>query len=79
VGKVYPVTPKALMRRLNVLIPAAAALMLGGCTSQPALTYDLVIANGRVADPESGLDGVRYIGIRGVKIDVVSPTPLAGA
>jgi N-acyl-D-aspartate/D-glutamate deacylase len=58
---------------------AVAAVMLGACASQPAPTYDLVIANGRVIDPASGLDGVRHIGIRSGKIDVVSPTPLAGA
>jgi hypothetical protein len=26
-------------------------------------TYDLVVANGRVMDPESGLDAVRHVGI----------------
>jgi hypothetical protein len=29
----------------------------------PASGYDLVIANGRVMDPESGLDAVRNVGI----------------
>src|SRR4029453_691298 len=29
-------------------------------------------------DPESGLDAVRHIGIRGAKIEVVSETPLTG-
>jgi N-acyl-D-aspartate/D-glutamate deacylase len=41
-------------------------------------TYDLVIANGRVMDPESGLDGVRSVGIRGDKIVAISETPLTG-
>ena len=27
--------------------------------------YDVVLAHGRVMDPASGLDGVRYVGIRG--------------
>jgi N-acyl-D-aspartate/D-glutamate deacylase len=68
------------MRRANALVAAAAALTLAGCTSQPAApSYDLVIANGRVMDPESGLDDVRHVGIRGGKIEAVSPTPLAGA
>lgn len=81
------------MRRLHALIAAAAALMLAGFAIQPgspprvvgavgwkqAATYDLVIANGRVIDPESGLDGVRHVGIRGGTIAAVSPTPLAGA
>jgi N-acyl-D-aspartate/D-glutamate deacylase len=41
-------------------------------------TYDLVIANGRVMDPESGLDGVRNIGIQGHKISAISAEPLRG-
>src|SRR5688500_11662141 len=63
----------------NVLIAAAAALMLATCAGQPASTYDLVIANGRVMDPDSGLDAVRHVGIRGVTIEAVSTTPLTGA
>jgi dihydroorotase len=43
-----------------------------------AQEYDVVVANGRVLDPASGLDGVRYIGIRGGKIAAVSATPLRG-
>ena len=30
-------------------------------------------------DPESGVDGVRHIGIRGAKLEAISETPLAGA
>ncbi len=41
-------------------------------------TYDTVLANGRVMDPESGLDAVRYVGIRGSRIEAVSATPLQG-
>jgi N-acyl-D-aspartate/D-glutamate deacylase len=41
-------------------------------------TYDLVIANGRVMDPESGLDAVRSVGIRGGKVAAISEGPLAG-
>jgi N-acyl-D-aspartate/D-glutamate deacylase len=66
------------MRHTNVLIAVAAALMLTGGVSQPAPPYDLVIANGRVMDPESGLDALRHVGIRGGKIVAVSPTPIAG-
>lgn len=49
---------------------AAAALL-----AQP---YDIVIRNGRVMDPESGLDAVRYVGIRGTKIAAVSAKALKG-
>ena len=47
---------------LHLAIAGAIAL-LASCAAQPAPTYDLVIANGRVMDPESGLDAVRHVGI----------------
>jgi N-acyl-D-aspartate/D-glutamate deacylase len=40
--------------------------------------YDLVIANGRVMDPESGLDAVRNVGISGGKIRAISTGALQG-
>jgi N-acyl-D-aspartate/D-glutamate deacylase len=40
--------------------------------------YDLVIANGRVMDPESSLDAPRALGIIGGKIAAISETPLKG-
>jgi dihydroorotase len=43
-----------------------------------AQQYDLVIANGRVMDPASGLDGVRYVGISAGKIAAVSQAPIRG-
>ncbi len=41
-------------------------------------TYDIVLANGRVMDPESNLDAVRNVGIRGGRIAAVSASPLEG-
>ena len=40
--------------------------------------YDLVIFNGRVMDPESGLDAVRNVGIKGDKIDIITEQPIQG-
>jgi N-acyl-D-aspartate/D-glutamate deacylase len=40
--------------------------------------FDIVIANGRVMDPETKLDAVRHIGIRGKSIATISATPLKG-
>lgn len=40
--------------------------------------YDVVIANGRVMDPESGLDAVRNVGIIAGKIRAISSSPLNG-
>jgi N-acyl-D-glutamate deacylase len=40
--------------------------------------YDLVIAGGRVLDPETNLDAVRHVGIKGGKIVAISEKPLQG-
>jgi N-acyl-D-aspartate/D-glutamate deacylase len=40
--------------------------------------FELVIANGRVVDPASNLDAIRYVGIDGGSIKAVSTTPLEG-
>src|ERR1700719_3838937 len=40
--------------------------------------YDMVIANGRVMDPETGLDAVRNVGITAGKIRAISAEPLKG-
>lgn len=40
--------------------------------------YDVVIANGRVTDPESGLDAVRNVGIIDGKIRAISASTLRG-
>ncbi|MBL8203229.1 MAG: amidohydrolase family protein [Blastocatellia bacterium] len=40
--------------------------------------FDLVIANGRVVDPDSKLDAVRHVGIRGKSIAAISASPLKG-
>ena len=61
-----------------VLFGAAAGLFERSGMSDAAETYDLVIANGRVMDPESSLDAVRNVGIRGGKIAAISEGPLAG-
>ena len=47
-------------------------------TVRAANEFDLVIAGGRVMDPESGLDGIRNVGITGGKITAISATPLQG-
>jgi N-acyl-D-aspartate/D-glutamate deacylase len=64
---------------LTLLIVAVPASLLLSCSGQPSPAYDLVIANGRVIDPESGLEAVRHVGIRGGSIAAISETPLAGA
>ena len=46
--------------------------------SAAAQPYDTVISRGRVMDPESGLDAVRDVGIRGGKIAAISQARLQG-
>jgi N-acyl-D-aspartate/D-glutamate deacylase len=40
--------------------------------------YDIVILNGRVMDPETGMDSIRNVGISGGKIAAISESPLTG-
>ncbi len=51
---------------------------LAGCGPTGAASFDLVILNGRVMDPASGLDAVRTVGVRSGRIAALSETPLAG-
>lgn len=53
-------------------------LLGGGAASGAEAGYDLVLRQGRVVDPESGLDAVRDVGIRGGVIQAVSTGPLTG-
>lgn len=43
-----------------------------------AQQYDVVLTNGRVMDPESGLEAVRNVGITGGRIAAISASPLQG-
>ena len=54
------------------------SILITGCSGQPTEVFDLVVANGRAVDPESGLDAVRHIGVRDGTIAAVSETPLQG-
>jgi N-acyl-D-aspartate/D-glutamate deacylase len=54
----------------------ALGLVLAGAAQSEE--FDLVIANGRVIDPESGLDAVRNVGIQGGVIRALTEEPLAG-
>ena len=56
----------------------SALLFLPLLTAQSVPSFDLVIAGGRVMDPESGLDAVRHIGITAGKIVAISAQPLSG-
>lgn len=59
-------------RVLPLLLVALAA------SAQSQETFDIVLANGRVMDPESGLDASRNVGIRGGRIAAISQEVLSG-
>ena len=63
---------RVLTRALTIGVAVALTTLLH------AQGFDLVIAGGRVIDPESGLDEIRNIGIRGRTIAAISPAPLTG-
>lgn len=61
------------MRRMKIFW--LVAMMAGAAAGQ---VYDVVLAGGRVMDPESGLDATRDVGIRAGRIAAISERPLQG-
>ncbi len=61
-----------------VLLGSVVGAFEGTAALKGAETYDVVIANGRVMDPESGLDATRNVGIRAGKIATISAELLQG-
>jgi dihydroorotase len=68
--------------RITVAATALLAVYFGVGAKKNAvpddLTYDIVIANGKVMDPESGLDAVRNVAISGGQIRAISTEVLKG-
>jgi dihydroorotase len=63
----------------TAIIVLSGALLGGGRAAHAQTTeFDLVLASGRVMDPETGLDAVRNVGIRGDRIVEISASPLRG-
>jgi len=63
---------------IGVVLAFAFGRVVGESPDAAAETYELVIANGRLMDPESGLDGIRSVGIREGKVVAISGKPLTG-
>jgi len=59
-------------------LPLIASLFTVCLAAQSGPTYDIVLRNGRVMDPASGLDGVRNVAISGGRIAVVAADALRG-
>ena len=72
-----------IMARVSVallFVPFLAGELAPGSLAQNASRegYDIVLNGGRVIDPESKLDGIRSVGLRGKQIVAISARPLRG-
>jgi dihydroorotase len=66
-------SPRRPAAKLLAVVGLVAAL-LSACDTE----YDIVIAGGRVMDPESGLDAIRNVGILDGRVAAISEEPLSG-
>ena len=62
--------------KLALALSVVAVLL---ATAVQAKDYDLVILNGRVMDPETGLDAVRNVGIKDGTIAIITEKEIKGA
>jgi N-acyl-D-aspartate/D-glutamate deacylase len=69
---------KALLIGLMLALCSVTALTRRITVAQTDPVFDIVLANGRTMDPESSLDAIRHIGIRGGRIEAISASPLRG-
>ncbi|CAN5758008.1 amidohydrolase family protein [soil metagenome] len=73
-----PIRISAAIATVLFTLLALPAVPASAVRGQNAAEFDIVLANGRVIDPESNTDAVRYVGIRGNKIAAISAKPLRG-
>ena len=78
-----PTTAPAVPRSTSTRPPDPTATPTGEIHEEPTTTvddhrYDLVVAGGRVIDPETGFDAVAHVGIDGDAVVTVSTGPLRG-
>ena len=70
-----------LTMRLRTCLVFAFSIVAGALSialPASAQTYDVVLRNGRVMDPETKLDAIRNVGIQDGKIAAISADPLNG-
>src|SRR5713101_759781 len=71
---------KAILNGGKAVLSLTLPLCLAALVPKPRVaadeSYDIAILNGRVMDPESGLDAIRNVGIRAGKIAFISAAPL---
>jgi len=66
-----------LLAALIIVVSPPGTQVFSTRAQSPA-EFDIVLANGRVMDPESNLDAIRNVGIRNGKIAAISARPLRG-
>src|ERR1041384_1730101 len=66
------------MKTMISFVVALASAFVGLRSAPLQPSYDLVIANGRWIDPETGLDAVRNVGISGGLVRAVASERLDG-
>ena len=67
------------LTRVTLLLGCAFSIQIAPVRAQDASpTYDLVVAGGRVIDPETGLDAIRNVAVDGDRIVAISEFPLQG-
>ena len=72
------------MRNMNINSAIFLAIVVlgftAGCTNGDAQeSYDLVILNGRVMDPETSFDAVRNVGVKDAEALSISPRAVSDA
>jgi N-acyl-D-aspartate/D-glutamate deacylase len=67
---------KTLYKTLVIALLAAPFIAAPAAAADDA--YDVAIVNGRVMDPDSGLDGARNVGVRDGKVAVISTDAIRG-
>jgi N-acyl-D-aspartate/D-glutamate deacylase len=65
------------MRQFSLIL-LSLLLCAGASAANAQEAYDIVISGGRVMDPQTGLNAVRNIGIRGQSVVAISERPLSG-
>ena len=75
-AKLLKTRPVALLSVSLIFVFSGAMFLPTGNATEDL--YDVVVLNGRVMDPESNLDAVRNLGVRGGKIQTLTTKSLKG-
>lgn len=69
-----------ILARVSLLVVLVASALITACNNGSAEeSFDLVITNGRVMDPETGLDAIRNVAIRDGRIVAVTEEAVTAA